>query len=232
MRRNLDELAAGIGYRFNSTSLLEEALTHRSKGAPNNERLEFLGDAILGFVVAEVLYERFPQEHEGVLTRFRASLVKKETLAELARAYQFGDYLRLGPGELKSGGFRRDSILADAMESVIGAIYLDSNIDAARDFVLRSLGDRFDHLQIQKDPKTRLQEFLQARRQPLPEYSVTAMQGTDHDQYFEVQCVVSGLSSPMQGKGNSRRKAEQASAQQALDLLLKDVGTTNKTSRK
>lgn len=219
MRHSLDELAATIGYPFKTASLFEEALTHRSKGAFNNERLEFLGDAILGFVVAEALFARFPNEPEGVLTRFRASLVKKETLAEMARAYQFGDYVRLGPGELKSGGFRRDSILADAMESVIGAIYLDSNMQAARDFVLRSLGDRFEHLQIQKDPKTRLQEFLQARRQSLPQYTVTAMHGTDHDQQFEVECAVDNLPEPARGIGNSRRKAEQAAAQLALDFL-------------
>ncbi|HEB92865.1 MAG TPA: ribonuclease III [Gammaproteobacteria bacterium] len=219
MRRNIDELAATMGYRFKTANLLEEALTHRSKGAVNNERLEFLGDAILGFVVAEILFARFPAEFEGVLTRFRASLVKKETLAELARSYQLGDYLRLGPGELKSGGFRRDSILADAMEAIIGAIYLDSDMSTARDFVLRSLGDRFDHLQVQKDPKTQLQEFLQARRQPLPEYSVTATHGTAHDQQFAVQCVVDGLSEPARGVGNSRRKAEQAAAQQALESL-------------
>ncbi len=219
MRRSLDELAAIIGYEFKTARLLEEALTHRSKGAVNNERLEFLGDAILGFVVAEVLFARFPNEPEGVLTRFRASLVKKETLAEMARVYQLGDFLRLGPGELKSGGFRRDSILADAMESIIGAIYLDSDMQAARDFVLASLGDRFDHLQIQKDPKTRLQEFLQARHQSLPRYAVTAMHGTDHDQQFEVECVVESLSEPAHGAGNSRRKAEQAAAQQALNFL-------------
>lgn len=219
MRRTVDELAATIDYRFKTANLLEEALTHRSKGAVNNERLEFLGDAILGFVVAEILFARFPGEPEGVLTRFRASLVKKETLAEMARSYQLGDYLRLGPGELKSGGFRRDSILADAMEAIIGAIYLDSNMLTARDFVLHSLGNRFEHLQVQKDPKTQLQEFLQARRRPLPEYSVTATHGTAHDQQFAVQCVVDGLSEPACGVGNSRRKAEQTAAQQALESL-------------
>ncbi len=219
MRRSIDELAATIGYQFKTASLLEEALTHRSKGSANNERLEFLGDAILGFVVAEVLFARFPKESEGVLTRFRAALVKKETLAEMARGYRLGDYLRLGPGELKSGGFRRDSILADAMEAVIGAIYLDSDMATARAFVLRSLGDRFEHLRVQKDPKTQLQEFLQARRRPLPEYRVTATHGTAHDQQFEVQCSVNGLPEPAQGVGNTRRKAEQAAARQALDAL-------------
>ena len=219
MRRSLDELAAAIGYRFSKASLLQEALTHRSRGAINNERLEFLGDAILGFVVAEALFKRFPEEDEGVLTRYRASLVKKETLAEMARGYQLGDFLLLGPGELKSGGFRRDSILADAMEAIIGAIYLDSGMSMARDFVLRSLGDRFDHLKIQKDPKTQLQEFLQARRQALPQYRVTSTRGTDHDQNFEVECHVEGLPEPVRGSGNSRRKAEQAAARQALDRL-------------
>ncbi len=219
MRGNLADLSQAIGHRFANPALLEEALTHRSKGNVNNERLEFLGDAVLGFVVADALCERFPQEPEGVLTRFRAALVKRETLAEMARAYDFGAYLRLGPGELKSGGFRRDSILADAFEAVIGAIYRDAGLPPARDFILRSLGDRFDSLEARKDPKTRLQELLQARRLPLPQYTVTDTRGGGHEQQFEVECRVEGLKSPTHGVGGSRRKAEQVAAQQALEAL-------------
>lgn len=223
MRSDLDALARAIDYQFKTPQLLEEAVTHRSKGALNNERLEFLGDAILGFVVAEDLFSRFPTVAEGVLTRYRASLVKKETLASMAREYRLGDYLRLGPGELKSGGFRRDSILADAMEAIIGALYLDGGMAKARDFVLRSLGNRFDALpagDALKDPKTRLQEFLQQRSQPLPEYTVLATHGSEHAQQFEVQCVVAGLNQPTIGLGASRRKAEQAAAERALEQLL------------
>lgn len=222
MRGSLDDLSKTLGFRFANPALLEEALTHRSKGAANNERLEFLGDAVLGFIVADALCQRFPCEAEGVLTRFRAALVKRETLAGMAREYALGDYLRLGPGELKSGGFRRDSILADAFEAVIGAIYRDGGLDPAREFVLRSLGERFAHLQAHKDPKTRLQEFLQARRQPLPVYEVTTTRGDDHQQQFEVTCTVEGLATPSRGSGGSRRKAEQAAAKQALEALEYD----------
>lgn len=226
MNPTLDELLRALAYRFRDPALLKEALTHRSKGSANNERLEYLGDAILGFVIAEALYRRFPEATEGELSRYRASLVKMDTLAELAREFSLGDHLRLGPGELKSGGYRRDSILADAMEAIIGAIFLDSDMATAREFVLRSFERRLTELparDLLKDPKTQLQEYLQARRLPLPEYVVVATEGSDHAQSFEVQCLVAGLSAPVFGKGDSRRKAEQSAAKVALEQLQHDA---------
>lgn len=226
MNPPLDELIRALSYRFREPTLLQEALTHRSKGSANNERLEFLGDAILGFVIAETLYRRLPHATEGELSRYRASLVKMETLAELAREFSLGDHLHLGPGELKSGGFRRESILADAMEAIIGAIFLDSDVVTARDFVLRIFERRLAELpapKTLKDPKTQLQEYLQARRLPLPEYEVVATEGSDHDQSFEVRCTVSMLAAPVTGRGTSRRKAEQGAAQKALEQLQHDA---------
>ena len=223
MIASLADLQRTIDYNFKDVSLLENALTHRSKGSNNNERLEFLGDAILGFVVAEILYSKFDQASEGQLSRFRASLVKKETLAALARKMSLGDFLLLGSGELKSGGFRRDSILADALEAVLGAMYLDGGIEATRSFIESSLKERLNSLSLEgadkKDPKTCLQEYLQSRRLALPKYDVVATFGDEHNQSFEVGCVVAGLDEPVKGTGSSRRRAEQAAAQQALDQL-------------
>lgn len=229
MKRNdgqLDQLQRALAYQFKDIALLSQALTHRSKGSTNNERLEFLGDSILGFVAADLLYSQFQQSPEGHLSRFRASLVKKETLAELAREFSLGDYLRLGSGELKSGGFRRDSILADGMEAIFGAMYLDGGLVEARKLIERCLSSRLEKLSVEsdlKDPKTRLQEYLQARRLTLPEYTVTETHGDAHEQEFEVQCTVEGLKQPVKGEGSSRRKAEQAAAELALGLLLKAV---------
>ena len=223
MTRSLDELIRQLGYEFRDESLLVTALTHRSKSFVNNERLEFLGDAILGFIVAEILYSRFEEAPEGQLSRFRSSLVKKDTLAHLARKFSLGDYLLLGAGELKSGGFRRDSILADAMEAILGAMYLDGGIDSVRRFITENLKQRVDKLSLagsdSKDPKTSLQEFLQARHLELPVYEVTSTVGDDHNQSFEVSCSVSGLEEPVIGKGTSRRRAEQAAARLALEQL-------------
>lgn len=223
MTASLDELIRKLGYDFKDESLLVTALTHRSKGSVNNERLEFLGDAVLGFIVAEVLYSRFGKASEGKLSRFRSSLVKKDTLADLARNFSLGDYLLLGAGELKSGGFRRDSILADAMEAVIGAIYLDGGIEPARELITSSLEDRVDQLSQagsdSKDPKTCLQEYLQARHLALPKYVVLTTTGDDHNQNFEISCSVAGLDEPVVGVGTSRRRAEQAAAQLALEKL-------------
>ncbi len=211
-----------IGYTFKDESLCELALSHRSCGKQNNERLEFLGDSILNFVIAEALFHHFPSAREGELSRLRAKLVKGATLSEVGRELELGDYLRLGSGELKSGGYRRDSILADAVEALIGAIYLDSDLETARTFILAQLGGRLEKLDLKvtlKDPKTRLQEFLQSRRLDLPEYDLEKVQGDPHDQTFYIACRVSGLNEPARGEGSSRRKAEQQAARMALIAL-------------
>ncbi|ASA56227.1 ribonuclease III [Vibrio gazogenes] len=216
------QLEKKIGYQFSDGAVLELALTHRSANGHHNERLEFLGDSILSFVIADELYHRFPKSNEGDMSRMRATLVRGNTLAELAREFELGDYLKLGPGELKSGGFRRDSILADAVEAIIGAIYLDSDIESIRRIILDWYQTRLDAIQpgvSQKDPKTRLQEYLQGRRKPLPVYTVTKIKGEAHNQEFTVSCEVAGIGMPVIGKGTSRRKAEQAAAELALEQL-------------
>lgn len=198
------------------------ALTHRSYGSPNNERLEFLGDAALSLIIAEILYTRFPRQDEGALSRLRANLVNGEVLARRARKLDLGEELLLGPGELKSGGYRRDSILAGALEALIGAAYLESGLDAARRLVQTVLCEEIEAVspdQAAKDPKTRLQEYLQARRMPLPEYRVQSVEGQDHAQLFRVECRVTGLDEVLSGEGNSRRRAEQDAAGKALQLL-------------
>ncbi|WP_054675203.1 ribonuclease III [Parasalinivibrio latis] len=222
MTTPFNRLQRKLGYQFNDEGHLNLALTHRSANGTHNERLEFLGDSILSFVIADDLYHRFPTVNEGDMSRMRATLVRGNTLAELAREFDLGDNLLLGPGELKSGGFRRDSILADAVEAIIGAIYLDSDIEMVRKIVLSWYASRLDTIQPgvgQKDPKTRLQEFLQGRRQPLPAYNVVKVHGEAHNQEFTVQCDVAGLDKPVIGKGSSRRKAEQAAAELALGQL-------------
>ena len=209
MINKLDRLERNIGYSFKDPELLILALSHRSLGGRNNERLEFLGDSILNFVAAEALFERFPQAREGQLSRLRARLVKGVTLAELA----------MGSGELKSGGFRRESILADATEAIIGAIYLESGLEAARERVLYWLREHIATLTLvdnNKDPKTRLQEYLQSRQCELPRYEVTESSGEAHCRTFRVECHVSPLTEPTFGVGNSRRLAEQVAAQKAL----------------
>lgn len=222
MRPPLDTLCRHLGYQFADPQLLETALTHRSVGSHNNERLEFLGDAVLSFVISAELYRRFDDVNEGTLSRLRASLVKGDTLALIARDLHLGDYLNLGSGELKSGGYRRDSILADAVEAILGAVYLDGGIDRARQLILELYDERFDAVQPAadlKDPKTRLQEFLQGRRLPLPTYTVTSMDGEAHDQTFTVSCAVEGLDQPTVASAASRKKAEQAAAELALRAL-------------
>jgi ribonuclease-3 len=211
-----------LRYAFNDPGLLERALTHRSVGARNNERLEFLGDAILGFLVAELLYQAEPDAHEGRLTRLRAHLVRRETLAAIARELELGEVLRLGPGELKSGGRGRDSILADAFEAIIGAIYLDSGMASCRDVLEALYGDRLVKAAREvglKDAKTRLQEILQGRGRALPQYTVVKREGAAHDQSFTVECRVEGIPAPITGSGSSRRKAEQDAAKRALEEL-------------
>lgn len=211
-----------LGYTFQDEALLSRALTHRSAGRLHNERLEFLGDSILGFVVAEALYQQQDRAAEGELTRLRAWLVKGDTLAELARGLKLGDFLELGAGELRSGGHARGSILADALEAVFAAIYLDGGLDAVRDVVLQLLDSRLQQLDaspVRKDPKSRLQELLQGQGKALPVYELIEVEGTSPNQRFRVTCRVEavGLSTP--GQGSSRRKAEQAAAELALQSL-------------
>jgi len=218
-------LATRLGYVFHDVQLLARALTHRSRGSQNYERLEFLGDSILNFLVADLLYDRYPHLTEGDLTRLRATLVRRETLATLARHLSLGDALELGGGELKSGGFDRDSILADSLEAVFGAVYKDGGQVAARDVILRLYApvlQDIDPHAISKDPKTRLQEYLQGRSLPTPEYEVVSISGEAHQQHFVVRCRVSGLDEPVPGEGNSRRNAEQAAAARACQLLQCD----------
>lgn len=222
MSNSLARLERQLGYTFKDQELATLALTHRSFAGRNNERLEFLGDAILNFVAGEALYERFPQAREGQLSRLRARLVKGETLAILARGFNLGEYLRLGSGELKSGGFRRDSILADALEALIGAIYLDAGMDMARERVLAWLTNELEGLTLvdtNKDPKTRLQEFLQSRACELPRYEVVDIQGEPHCREFTVECQISMLTEKTIGHGASRRIAEQSAAAAALVAL-------------
>jgi ribonuclease III len=223
----LDSLIKKLGYHFRDPTSLEIALTHRSFGSKHNERLEFLGDSILNFVIAEQLFTQFPLAAEGELSRLRASLVKGETLAEIAREMSLGDYLNLGEGELKSGGFRRASILADALEAIIGAIYRDSDIQHAKDCILRWFTSRLDGLSLsntEKDAKSQLQEWLQGKKLPLPEYQVTQIDGESHNQQFTVSCKVSIIPQTTVAIGTNRKIAEKYAAQQMIEILLKHYG--------
>lgn len=217
-------LQQALGYTFVRADLLLQALTHRSYGATNNERLEFLGDSVLNCSVARALYDAFPDLPEGSLSRLRANLVRQETLAEIAGSLHLGDSLRLGEGELKSGGFRRPSILADALESLIGAIFLDAGFDVAQR-VVRGLYDplvaKIDPRASGKDAKTELQEILQSRRLPLPDYRLVDTRGEAHDQSFIVECVLAKPVLSTRGVGKSRRAAEQEAARQACEALQK-----------
>ncbi len=224
MIRNPDLLQQQLGYRFNDATLLEQALTHRSASGRNNERLEFLGDAILGGVIAGELYLRFPSAREGRLSRLRASLVRRESLADIAQSLQIGAFLQLGAGERKSGGHHRDSIMSDALEAVLGAIYLDGGYMACRECILGLFAGKLGSLAdatILKDPKTRLQEFLQAQHKDLPVYSVLQVSGQSHAQTFRIECSVEGAE-PCTGEGGSRRQAEQAAAEGMLAQLAAD----------
>lgn len=206
-----------LGHRFVDGELLERALTHRSVGHRNNERLEFLGDALLNLFVAELVYESHPKADEGAMTRLRAALVNGTALAEIARAEGIGDRLHLGPGELKSGGFRRDSILADAFEAVVAAIHADAGWLVCRETVRRLFAERVAAGALTpKDAKTRLQEWLQARSRPLPLYTMTECGGEEHARVFEVSCTVEDLDIATRGRGSSRRAAEQIAAEAAL----------------
>ncbi len=209
------------GYRFGNPDLLRQALTHRSYGASHNERLEFLGDGVLNCVIALELYNLFPQVAEGDLSRLRANLVNQHSLYDIAQQVDLGACLLLGDGELKSGGAQRPSILADTLEALIGAAFIDGGFGAARQLVLQLFGSALaaaDPLTLGKDAKTLLQEFLQARRMPLPQYSIMSTAGEAHEQTFRVECTVPELKIRTQGEGTSRRAAEQVAARRAYDL--------------
>jgi len=213
-----------LGHSFSQASLLQQALTHRSHAAPHNERIEFLGDSVLNCCIAHELYQRFPELREGELSRVRAHLVRQETLAELAQELELGAYLRLGEGELKSGGFRRPSILADGVEALFGAVFLDGGFAAAQRVIralYASLLERMDPETLGKDPKTLLQELLQGRKLALPKYAVIATKGAAHNQQFEVECQVPQLAIRTTGFGASRRIAEQEAAQLAFEQVRK-----------
>lgn len=216
-------LVKRIGHGFQRPELLELALTHRSySGKQNNERLEFLGDSLLNFIIGEALFERFPHAREGQLSRLRASLVKGTTLTKIAQTLELGPFLLLGPGELKTGGSRRDSILADSVEAIIGAIYLDGGMDACKVRVLEWFGPRLQTLSLDdtvKDNKTRLQEWLQGQKLPLPTYNILDVSGSSHSQSFVVECVVTDAGLRFEGKGHSRRQAEQMAAGLMLTAL-------------
>lgn len=216
------ELLDKLNYTFQDEKYLKVALTHRSKGGEHNERLEFLGDSVVNFIVAEMLFQHFPRATEGELSRWRASLVNRDALAELAKQFDLGRYLFLGPGEMRSGGSERQSILSCTMEAVIGAIYLDGGFAAIREKIMewyepliQSLSSAASH----KDPKTLLQEYLQSIRLPLPLYKVEIVTGEAHQQSFTVSCQVEGLTEKSQGSGTSRRRAEQEAASAMLSLL-------------
>lgn len=218
----LKRLEKRIAYNFTNFDLLQQALTHRSALGAHNERLEFLGDSILSFAISTDLYLRFPKVTEGDLSRMRATLVCGKMLAEVGREFNLGDCLILGPGELKSGGFRRDSIIADGVEAIIGAVFLDSNIDTVNALILKWFDTRLNTIKpgiSQKDPKTRLQEHLQSRKQPLPIYEVLEIKGEAHNQQFTMACIIDGIET-VQGQGTSRRKAEQIAAEKMLVALL------------
>jgi ribonuclease-3 len=218
-----DKLIAFTGYQFNSKELLDQALTHRSHSrSVNNERLEFLGDSVLNLIISNFIYRRFESASEGRLSRIRASLVKQDTLAEVAREIGLGDHIHLGGGELKSGGFRRASILSDALEALIAAIYLDSDYLQAEKVVLHLFDDLLQAVDVGsslKDAKTKLQEYLQGRQKPLPDYQVVQTSGKSHDQVFTISCEIGDLGLHSEGKGSSRKKAEQQAAHNILQML-------------
>lgn len=214
-KSNFNRLEKLIDYKFNNINLLKEALTHRSAGSGNNERLEFLGDSILNFVIAADLFECYPTSSEGDLSRLRASLVNKEGLYLVSQDLKLGDYLILGSGELKSGGYRRNSILADTVEAILGAVYMDSDFESCRALILRLYQHQLKNIpdaNSLKDPKTRLQELLQSRKLGLPGYTIIEVVGKAHNQQFTVSCEIEKLKLQTQGKASNRRKAEQLAA--------------------
>jgi ribonuclease-3 len=219
----MKKLMQKLGHEFRTLSLLEIALTHRSAGPKNNERMEFLGDAVLSFIIATQLFHQHPHADEGELSRLRANLVNENVLAEMALEFNLGDYLRLGSGELKSGGARRKSILADALEALIGAVYLDADITICQHVVLKWFESRLqdpEAIENLKDPKSLLQEYLQAKKIALPDYQLISTTGDAHIQHFYVSCEVSGFKHRTEGVGSTRRGAEQMAAQEYFKWLL------------
>lgn len=235
MQDNLKRLCRRLNYTFQTPAYLKQALTHCSAGNKNNERLEFLGDSILSFVIANALYELFPEESEGQLSRLRASLVKGDMLAEIALELELGDYLVLGQGELKSGGFRRASILADALEAIFAAIFLDNGLPACKDVIIQLYSTRLQDKNLNnnlKDAKTKLQEYLQAGKFELPIYTLVKVEGDEHDQVFYIECKTLDLNISTQGHGGNRRKAEQHAASLLLEKIVNLGGLSKKKSRK
>jgi ribonuclease-3 len=223
VKKDFGKLARRLGHDFRQPDLLCQALTHRSFGQPHNERLEFLGDSVLNCVIAKELYERFPRLPEGTLSRLRANLVNQQALAEIALSFDLGEYLLLGEGELKSGGFRRPSILADALEASFGAVMLDSGFDAAAKVIAALFASRLQSIDPKvegKDPKTLLQEYLQGHKVALAQYSVLSITGEAHEQHFKVECYIPDLGIRSTGEGISRRGAEQEAARQAHQLAI------------
>jgi ribonuclease-3 len=224
--RNIEQIEKILNYQFNDNSLLELALTHRSFQGKNNERLEFLGDSILNFIIAELLFKKFNLLPEGDLSRLRSQLVKSETLSEIGILLKLGDYLILGEGELKSSGWRRPSILADSVEAIIGAVFIDGGVSAASDLVLDWFKSRIDLINpdnIEKDSKSVLQEFLQAKKISLPDYNIVSIEGEAHCQHFRVSCSIPKLGLSIEGEGSSRKIAEQAAAEEILKKLNKNA---------
>lgn len=218
-------LQRALDYEFTDSGLLELALTHRSAGKKNNERLEFLGDSIVNHIIAEALYQQFPRAAEGEMSRMRASLVKGETLAELGRELELGQYLKLGPGERKSGGHNRGSILADTVEAIAGAMLLDSDLERTRKSILSLFGSRVSDVgerPERRDPKTELQEYMQGRQKPLPIYELKKADSDDHNPQFHVKCILQKPALVVAAAGGSRRKAEQAAAKLALKRIIND----------
>ncbi len=221
---DLPRLEKLLNYQFQKAELLQEAVTHRSAAAKNNERLEFLGDSILNFVIAADLFRRYPKSSEGDLSRLRASLVNKDGLFLVSQDLKLGDYLILGSGELKSGGYRRNSILADTVEAIFGAVYMDSNLERCQTLILQLYHEQLENVpdaDSLKDPKTRLQELLQSRKLGLPEYNVIEIVGKAHNQQFTVNCKIPKLDLETQGKASNRRKAEQQAADEIIPLVEK-----------
>ena len=224
MLKQVDFIAACLDYRFRDHKLLDLALTHRSHRKANNERLEFLGDSILGFVAADILFKKFPQADEGDLTRLRSLLVRTETLADLARKIDLGEHIKLGVGERKSGGGHQNSILANGFESVLGAIYLDAGFAECSRVIGALYQDMLENLtldDISKDPKTLLQEYLQARKMQLPVYKLIAESGEAHDKTFTIRCIVDDLKQSIEAAAANKRMAEQKAAALMLDLVAK-----------